>query len=55
MRDLMARGGGYIFSPAQEIQGDVPAENILALLDVARESARLAGPAPPDHASGDMP
>lgn len=37
VRDLMARGGGYIYSPAQEIQGDVPAKNILALLEVARE------------------
>ena len=38
VRDLMARGGGYIFAPAQGIQGDVPPENILALLEVARES-----------------
>ena len=38
VRDLMGRGGGYIFSPAQSIQGDVPVENILALLEVARES-----------------
>lgn len=37
VRQLMAAGGGYIFAPAQEIQGDVPAANIAALLEVARE------------------
>ncbi len=37
VRDLMGRNGGYIFSPAQAIQSDVPVDNILALLDVARE------------------
>jgi len=34
----MSRGGGYIFSPAQSVQGDVPIENIVALVEVARES-----------------
>ena len=38
VRDLLAEDGGLIFSPAQEIQGDVPAENILALIEVARET-----------------
>lgn len=37
VRDMMSRNGGYILSPAQSIQGDVPVENILALLEVARE------------------
>ena len=37
VRDLLSRGGGCVFAPSQEIQGDVPAENILALLEVARE------------------
>lgn len=37
VRRMMSRGGGYIFAPAQGIQGDVPAENIVALLEVARE------------------
>lgn len=37
VRQLMARGGGYIFSPAQHIQSDVPVANFLALLEVARE------------------
>jgi hypothetical protein len=35
----MSRGAGYIFAPAQSIQGDVPVPNILALLEVAREPA----------------
>jgi len=37
VRDLMSRQGGYILSPAQELQDDVPVENILALLEVARD------------------
>ena len=37
LRAMMSENGGYIFSPAQSVQGDVPAENILALLEAARE------------------
>ena len=37
VRALMSQGGGYILAPAQAIQGDVPAENILALIEVAKE------------------
>ncbi|MCF7855892.1 MAG: hypothetical protein K9N51_13925 [Candidatus Pacebacteria bacterium] len=37
VRSLMSQGGGYILAPAQEIQGDVPAENIMALIEVAKE------------------
>ena len=37
VRDLMSRNGGYILSPAQSIQDDVPVENVLALLETARE------------------
>jgi len=33
----MGRDGGYIFSAAQDIQGDVPVANILALLEAARD------------------
>lgn len=36
-RDLMSDDGGYILSPSQALQGDVPVENIQALLEVARE------------------
>jgi len=38
VRNLMSENGGYIFAPSQEIQGDVPAENIIALIEAARES-----------------
>ncbi|NLE66257.1 MAG: hypothetical protein GX608_02455 [Lentisphaerae bacterium] len=37
VRDMMSVDGGYIFAPAQSIQADVPAENLLALLEAARE------------------
>ncbi len=37
IRDMMSRGGGYIFAPAQAIQGDVPLPNIEVVLEVARE------------------
>ena len=37
VRDIMSKNGGYIFSPSQDIQNDVPVENIMALLEVARE------------------
>jgi uroporphyrinogen decarboxylase len=40
VRDLLGNGGtggGYIFAPSQDLQDDVPAENMLALLEVAKE------------------
>lgn len=37
VRALMAQGGGYILSASQSIQDDVPAENIVALIEAARE------------------
>jgi uroporphyrinogen decarboxylase len=37
VRALMSAGGGYIFSPAQAIQDDVPPANMQALVEVARE------------------
>ncbi len=36
VRDLMSENGGYILSPSQNLQDDVPVENILALIDVAK-------------------
>ncbi len=36
VREMLNDGGGYIFAPAQDIQNDVPFENIQALLEVAR-------------------
>lgn len=38
VRDMLSKGGGYIFAPAQSIQSDVPVENLMALLGVARET-----------------
>ena len=35
--ELMAENGGYISSPSQEIQIDVPYDNLKALIDTARE------------------
>jgi len=37
VRDLLSHNGGYILSPAQSIQSDVPTANIMALLETARE------------------
>ena len=37
VRDLMSKNSGYILAPSQEIQGDVPAENIIALIETAKE------------------
>jgi uroporphyrinogen decarboxylase len=38
-RRLLELGGpgGYIFSPAHDVEGDVPLENILAMVDTVRE------------------
>ena len=36
VRDILSKDGGCILSPAQQIQDDVPIENILALIDVAQ-------------------
>ncbi|HEY3397805.1 MAG TPA: uroporphyrinogen decarboxylase family protein [Armatimonadota bacterium] len=33
---LLGRGGGYILSPAQALQEDVPLENVLAIVEEAR-------------------
>ncbi len=38
VRKLMAKKGGYILSPSQAVQDDVPAENIVALIDAAKEN-----------------
>ena len=34
--ELMSKGGGYVLGPTQHIQDDVPLENILAFIEVAR-------------------
>jgi uroporphyrinogen-III decarboxylase len=33
----MSRNGGYIISPSQDIQIDVPYKNLRALIDTAKE------------------
>ena len=33
---VMSQGGGYITAPSQEIQTDVPYENLRALIDAAK-------------------
>lgn len=38
---LMSRNGGYITAPSQEIQTDVPYENLRAMIDTARYYAGL--------------
>ena len=35
----LSRQGGFITAPAQEIQADVPYENLCALIDTAAELA----------------
>lgn len=37
---LMAENGGYITAPSQEIQTDVPYENLRALIDAAKQAAK---------------
>lgn len=37
VRELMSANGGYIFGPSQMLQGDVPAENMVALIEAAKE------------------
>jgi uroporphyrinogen decarboxylase len=36
IRTKMSKGGGYIIAPAQDIQTDVPIENVMALLEAAK-------------------
>ncbi len=38
LRELMSPGGGYVLAPSQEIQGDVPADNIIAFIEAAKEA-----------------
>lgn len=35
--DALAAGGGYVFAPVHNVQGEVPAENIAAMFRAARE------------------
>jgi len=37
--DIFAPGGGYVFNQVHNIQADVPPENIVAMLETARDYA----------------
>ncbi len=37
------REGGYIFAPAHDVEGDVPLENMLAMIDIVQNQANYAG------------
>ena len=39
----MSKNGGFITAPSQEIQEDVPYENLCALIDAAKECAQISG------------
>jgi uroporphyrinogen decarboxylase len=36
----LGAGGGYVFAPSQDIQADVPPENLVAMYDAAQEYGR---------------
>jgi uroporphyrinogen decarboxylase len=38
---IMAKGGGYIAAPTHAVPGDVPPENILAMLEVFQNQGRF--------------
>jgi hypothetical protein len=38
--EVMAKGGGYILEPGITLQDDVPVENMVALIETAREYRR---------------
>ncbi|MGE5249218.1 MAG: uroporphyrinogen decarboxylase family protein, partial [Bacteroidota bacterium] len=40
--ELLAAGGGYILAPSNHLQADVPAANVAALFDSAREFGRYS-------------
>jgi uroporphyrinogen decarboxylase len=33
----LGREGGYVFSPAHDVEGDVPVENMLAFLEIIQK------------------
>jgi len=46
VRRLIARGaaGGYVFSPAHSVEGDVPIENMLAFIETIHDQPNYKGP-----------
>jgi uroporphyrinogen decarboxylase len=43
--DALAPGGGYICGPVHNVQGDVPAENLVAMCETVQEYGRYPKPA----------
>jgi uroporphyrinogen decarboxylase len=41
--DIFMPGGGFVFAPVHNIMADVPPENVVAMLDAAREFGCYAG------------
>jgi uroporphyrinogen decarboxylase len=39
----LGSGGGYIFAPSHDVEGDVPVENMLAFIEAARSQPGFAG------------
>ena len=33
----LGRNGGYIFAPAHDVEGDVPVENMLAMIEILQQ------------------
>jgi len=42
---IFSRGGGFVFQQVHNIMADVPAENIVAMLDAVREASGQGKPA----------
>ena len=42
---VLGPGGGFVFSPTQDIQADVPLRNLLAMYEAVREYGRYPLPA----------
>src|SRR4030042_1789511 len=39
--------GGYVFAPAHDVEGDVPLENMLAMIEVVQAQVGFSGPCLP--------
>jgi len=42
----LGRDGGYIFTPAHDVEGDVPLENMLAFIEIVQQQPGYAGTEP---------
>lgn len=39
LKDRLGKGGGYILEPGITVQGDIPLENLIAMIEAAKESS----------------